>query len=34
MALDPVEIGVRVREIREETFKETRESFAERCRII
>ncbi len=33
MTLDKIEIGVRVREIREKMYKETRQAFAERCGI-
>ena len=33
MELDVVQIGERVRKIREENFNETREVFAERCNI-
>ena len=31
--LDTIEIGARIRKIREEDFKESREVFAERCNI-
>ena len=31
MALDNINIGARVRKIREELYKETRQEFAERC---
>lgn len=31
MALDKIKIGVRIRYIREKTFRETRAAFAERC---
>ena len=33
MELDVIKIGERIRKIREEDFKETREVFAERCNI-
>ena len=33
MILDKIKIGVRVREIREKIYKETRQDFAERCGI-
>lgn len=33
MELDKIEIGERIRQIREEDFKETRQVFAERCEI-
>lgn len=33
MKLDEIEIGARIRKIREEDFKETRQVFAERCEI-
>lgn len=32
MALDKIQIGERIRNIRENTFKETREVFADRCK--
>jgi len=31
MTLDKIKIGVRIREIRENIYKETRQNFAERC---
>lgn len=31
MALDSINIGARIRKIREELYKETRQEFAERC---
>lgn len=33
MKLDEIEIGVRIRKIREEEFRESRQVFAERCGI-
>lgn len=33
MALDTINIGVRIIKIREEVYKETRQNFAERCGI-
>lgn len=33
MKLDEIEIGARIRKIREEDFRESRQAFAERCEI-
>lgn len=33
MKLDEIEIGARIRKIREEDFKESRQTFAEKCGI-
>lgn len=33
MNLDKIEIGMRIREVREKIYRESRQNFAERCRI-